>query len=63
MLFAGNILSHPAYKNIECRVARKLTNSNRIMRDSFFVGVYPGITGEKMEYMIEVFRRFVSRYT
>lgn len=63
MLFAGNILVHPAYKSMECRVARKLTNSNRIMRDSFFVGVYPGITEEKMEYMIEVLRRFVSRYT
>jgi len=63
MLFAGNILRHPAYRSIECRVAEKLTNSNRIMRDSFFVGVYPGITEEKMKYLIEVFRRFVNKYT
>ena len=63
MLFAGNILKHPAYRNINCRVPQKLTNSDQIMRSSFFVGVYPGMTEEKMEYVIDVFRRFMGRYS
>jgi len=61
MLFAGNILRHSAYKGIKCRVAEKLTNSDRIMRNSFFVGVYPGMTEEKMKYMIDVFREFIRK--
>jgi len=63
VLFAGNILSHPAYTNVKCRVAEKLTNSDRIMRDSFFLGVYPGLTEEKLAYMVNVMREFVSKHT
>jgi CDP-6-deoxy-D-xylo-4-hexulose-3-dehydrase len=62
MLFTGNILRHPAYRNVKCRVAQKLANSDRIMRDSFFLGVYPGLTEEKMKYMIETARKFMNRY-
>jgi len=62
MLFAGNILKHPAYKSINCRVAQKLTNSDYIMRNSFFLGVYPGISEEKMKYMVNVFREFINKY-
>lgn len=63
MLFAGNILKHPAYRNIRCRIAQKLTNSDRILRSSFFLGVYPGITEEKMNYMISVLEEFMRKYT
>ena len=63
VLFAGNILSHPAYKNVKCRVAEMLTNSDYIMRDSFFLGVYPGLTEEKLAYMVNVMREFVSKHT
>ena len=63
VLFAGNILSHPAYKNVKRRVAEKLSNSDRIMRDSFFLGVHPGLTEEKLAYMVNVMRGFVSKHT
>ncbi|MCL2507688.1 MAG: lipopolysaccharide biosynthesis protein RfbH [Oscillospiraceae bacterium] len=56
MLFAGNILRHPCFDAIRgdetvYRVAGELTNTDRIMRDSFWVGVYPGMTGEMIDYM------------
>jgi CDP-6-deoxy-D-xylo-4-hexulose-3-dehydrase len=62
MLFVGNILRHPAYRDVRCRVAQKLTNSDRIIRDSFFLGVYPGLIEEKMKYVTEVVKKFMSKY-
>jgi len=60
MIFSGNILRHPAYRNIRCRLVQDLTNSNYIMWNSFFVGIYPGITEEKIEYMLEAFIKFIK---
>jgi CDP-6-deoxy-D-xylo-4-hexulose-3-dehydrase len=62
VLFAGNILNHPAYKNVKCRVAEKLSNSDRIMHDSFFLGVYPGLTEEKLAYIVDVMKEFISKH-
>jgi CDP-4-dehydro-6-deoxyglucose reductase, E1 len=50
-LFSGNILSHPAYKNIEHRVSGELTNSNKIFDEVYFVGVAPHLTEENMLYI------------
>lgn len=50
-LFTGNILEHPAYKNIDCRVIGDLPNSNRLLREGFFVGVGPHLTEENMHYI------------
>jgi len=61
MLFAGNILRHPAYRDLHCRVAQDLNNSDYIMWNSFFVGVYPGLTDEKIEYMLDAFRKFIRK--
>jgi len=61
MLFAGNILRHPAYRNIHFRLAQDLTNSDYVMWNSFFVGVYPGLTDEKIEYMLDAFRKFIKK--
>ena len=57
-LFAGNLVKHPCFdemrKNGEgYRVAGDLANTDRIMRDTFWVGVYPGMTNEKIDYMAE----------
>lgn len=58
MLFAGNLIKHPCFNQMRVmgegyRVAGKLTNTDRIMQDSFWVGVYPGMTDEMLDYMIE----------
>ncbi len=57
-VFAGNILLHPAYKEIKKRTVGNLDNSTRIVKDSFFIGVYPGITDEMLDYVIKSFKEF-----
>ena len=42
-LFSGNLLRHPAFENIDCRVVGDLAVTDAIMERTFFVGVYPGI--------------------
>ena len=52
-VFAGNILRQPAYKDIQHR-ALDLTYTNIVMNDTFWVGCWPGITDEMVDYMAEV---------
>lgn len=59
MLFAGNLIKHPCFNEMResgqgYRVAGTLENTDRIMNDSFWVGVYPGMTEEKLDYMVKV---------
>jgi CDP-6-deoxy-D-xylo-4-hexulose-3-dehydrase len=60
LMFSGNILHHPAYNNIKFRVAKSLSTSNYIMHNTFFLGVYPGLTEEKTSFIIETMKKFVS---
>jgi CDP-6-deoxy-D-xylo-4-hexulose-3-dehydrase len=59
-LFSGNLLRHPAFESIERRVVGDLVNTDVVMNDTFFVGVYPGIDGARLDYMIDVFERFMA---
>jgi CDP-6-deoxy-D-xylo-4-hexulose-3-dehydrase len=59
-LFSGNLLRHPAFAEVECRVVGELTNTDAIMNRTFFVGVYPGIDDARMDYMIDAFGRFMA---
>lgn len=59
MLFAGNMIKHPCFDQMRAegkgyRVAGSLDNTDRIMRDTFWVGVYPGMTEEMIDYMARV---------
>ena len=59
LLFSGNIIKHPCFDEMRAsgegfRVAGSLEVTDRIMRDSFWVGVYPGMTDEKIDYMAKV---------
>lgn len=61
MLFAGNLVKHPCFDEMRCtgegyRIAGSLDNTDRIMRDTFWIGVYPGMTDEKIDYMIETIK-------
>jgi len=59
-LFSGNLLRHPAFEKINCRVAADLTNTDFIMNNTFFVGVYPGIADAHLEKIADTFRRFMN---
>ncbi|MCR5788253.1 MAG: lipopolysaccharide biosynthesis protein RfbH [Lachnospiraceae bacterium] len=64
MLFAGNIVKHPCFdglrKNEEgYRICGSLENTERIMNDTFWVGVYPGMTDEMLDYMAKVLKEAV----
>lgn len=63
MLFAGNLIKHPCFDEMRetkqgYRIAGELTNTDRIMRDTFWIGVYPGMTDEMTDYMIKIIKDF-----
>jgi CDP-6-deoxy-D-xylo-4-hexulose-3-dehydrase len=60
LLFAGNILKQPAYKNVDFRVVGDLTNTDIVMKRSFWVGVYPGLTKPMLDYVIESITDFMT---
>ena len=62
MLFAGNLTKHPCFDQMRVsgegyRIVGKLDNTDRIMKDTFWVGVYPGMTDEMIDYMAETIRK------
>jgi CDP-6-deoxy-D-xylo-4-hexulose-3-dehydrase len=57
-LFSGNLLRHPAFEHIERRIVGGLENTDRIMNDSFFIGVYPGIGEAELDHMNSTFQWF-----
>lgn len=66
MLFAGNIIKHPCFdemrkNNIGYRVATNLHNTDVIMNNSFWVGVYPGMTDEMIDYMAKIIKEAVEQ--
>ena len=61
MLFAGNLIKHPCFDEMRAegkgyRVVGDLTSTDRIMRDTFWVGVYPGMNDEMIDYMAKTIR-------
>lgn len=61
-LFAGNLLKHPAFEPYvegkDYRVAVPLTTTDTIMNQTFWIGVYPGMTPDKLNYMVQTIRTF-----
>ena len=63
MLFAGNLTKHPCFDEMRAegkgyRIVGDLTNTDRIMNESFWVGLYPGMSEKKIDYMAKVIRNY-----
>jgi len=63
-LFAGNVLRHPLFdsmtENVDYRVVGKLENTDKIMNDSFWIGLYPGMGNDAIDYMVKIIREFLK---
>lgn len=64
MLFAGNIIKHPCFDHIrgdkkQYKVVGELKNTDFVMNNTFWVGVYPGLSDKKIEYLVEKIKTYV----
>ncbi len=63
-LFAGNILKHPLFNSMrkgeDYRIAGELRNTDKIMNDSFWIGLYPGMSNRAIDYIIEKIKMFIK---
>jgi CDP-6-deoxy-D-xylo-4-hexulose-3-dehydrase len=58
LLFAGNLTRQPYFSDVEYRVVGDLTNTDIIMNHTFWIGVYPGLSNEHLDFVIEKFEEF-----
>lgn len=66
-LFAGNIIQHPCFDEIrndnsKYRVIGNLENTEKVMNQAFWIGVYPGMDQKKMDYMIKMIHQFIAEH-
>jgi CDP-6-deoxy-D-xylo-4-hexulose-3-dehydrase len=59
-LFSGNLLCHPAYQDIPHRIVGNLNNTNVIMNNTFFIGVYTGINDDHIRHISKTVSRFMA---
>jgi CDP-6-deoxy-D-xylo-4-hexulose-3-dehydrase len=61
LLFSGNILQQPGYRDIACRVVGDLPNSDVVLKAAFFIGVYPGLDEQRIDYLLNAFDDFFAQ--
>jgi CDP-4-dehydro-6-deoxyglucose reductase, E1 len=61
LLFGGNLLRQPAYRDIERRVIGDLANSDFVTSQVFWIGVYPGLTPQMLDYVVESIEEHVAQ--
>jgi len=61
LLFAGNLLRQPAYEGWEYRVVGEMTNTDYVMNNVFWIGVYPGLTKEMLDFIAKTAIEFVEQ--
>lgn len=60
LLFGGNLIKQPAYAGRDYKVSGSLQNADIVMNSTFWIGVYPGINQEMIDYISEVFDKYLS---
>lgn len=60
MIFSGNILNHPGYADVPRRIVGDLRETTRVMEDAFFIGLFPGISEEQMNYVCRTVDEFMA---
>lgn len=63
LLFGGNLIRQPAYRNMPHRRVGELINSDFVMNQVFWIGVYPGLTEEILNFVVETIAQFIRRKT
>ncbi len=63
LLFGGNLVRQPAYQNAPHRIAVPLTNTDFVMNQVFWIGVYPGLTPPMLDFVVEVLHGMVQDAT
>ncbi|SUB28683.1 lipopolysaccharide biosynthesis protein RfbH [Yersinia pseudotuberculosis] len=58
LLFAGNLTRQPYFHDVKYRVVGELTNTDRIMNQTFWIGTYPGLTHDHLDYVVSKFEEF-----
>ncbi len=61
MLFGGNLTLQPAFQNTKFRIHGDLLNSDIITNNTFLIGVWPGLTNEMLDYMINEIKNFIQK--
>jgi CDP-6-deoxy-D-xylo-4-hexulose-3-dehydrase len=61
LLFGGNLTKQPAYKNTNYRILNSLQNTDKVMNDSFWIGVWPGLDDEHLEYIVNTIKNFINK--
>jgi CDP-6-deoxy-D-xylo-4-hexulose-3-dehydrase len=60
LIFAGNLMKQPAYKDVDFRVVGDMTNTDIVMNRSFWIGVYPGLTEPMLDYAADSIIEFMA---
>lgn len=60
LLFGGNLVRQPAYRELAYRVAGTLENTDRIADHLFWIGVYPGLTSQMLDYVVDSFHAIIA---
>jgi CDP-6-deoxy-D-xylo-4-hexulose-3-dehydrase len=62
MLFCGNVIRQPAFRGVEYRIVGGLKNTDKVMNDEFWVGVYPGLNKATIAYLIDTVKGWIESH-